>query len=166
MIISMRLHATREEIDHVCERIREFGYKVHSIEGEERVRDRRGRNVATSPLPGVAGSDAVRGKGRAHLGALQVRQQRVQEGAHSYQGERRLHRRRRVHRHGRPLLGRNRKADHGDGRGRGRSRSARSCAAAHSSRAPRPTIFRAWKRKASNSCAKPSEPRASRSSPK
>ncbi len=37
MVISMRLHATREEIDHVCERIREFGYKVHSIEGEERV---------------------------------------------------------------------------------------------------------------------------------
>ena len=37
MIISMRRHATRQEIDHVCERIREFGYKVHSIEGEERV---------------------------------------------------------------------------------------------------------------------------------
>jgi 3-deoxy-7-phosphoheptulonate synthase len=37
MIISMRPHATREEIDHVRERIREFGYKVHSIEGEERV---------------------------------------------------------------------------------------------------------------------------------
>lgn len=36
MIISMRPHATKEEIDHVCERIREFGYKVHSIEGEER----------------------------------------------------------------------------------------------------------------------------------
>jgi len=37
MIISMRPHATRQEIDHVCERIRDFGYKVHSIEGEERV---------------------------------------------------------------------------------------------------------------------------------
>jgi 3-deoxy-7-phosphoheptulonate synthase len=37
MIISMRPHATRDEIDHVCERIREFGYKVHSIEGEARV---------------------------------------------------------------------------------------------------------------------------------
>src|SRR5437868_15472769 len=37
MIISMRPHASKEEIDHVCERIREFGYKVHSIEGEERV---------------------------------------------------------------------------------------------------------------------------------
>ena len=37
MIISMRLHATREEIDGVCERIRDFGYKVHTIQGEERV---------------------------------------------------------------------------------------------------------------------------------
>src|SRR3979411_2703984 len=37
MIISMRLHVTREEIDRVCERVRDFGYKVHSIEGEERV---------------------------------------------------------------------------------------------------------------------------------
>jgi 3-deoxy-7-phosphoheptulonate synthase len=37
MIISMRQNATREEIDYVCERIREFGYKVHSIDGEERV---------------------------------------------------------------------------------------------------------------------------------
>jgi 3-deoxy-7-phosphoheptulonate synthase len=37
MIISMRLHATREEVDAVCDRIREFGYKVHTIQGEERV---------------------------------------------------------------------------------------------------------------------------------
>lgn len=37
MIISIKLHATRAEIEAVCERIRDFGYKVHSIEGEERV---------------------------------------------------------------------------------------------------------------------------------
>jgi 3-deoxy-7-phosphoheptulonate synthase len=37
MIISMKLHATKAEVDAVCDRIREFGYKVHSIEGEERV---------------------------------------------------------------------------------------------------------------------------------
>jgi 3-deoxy-7-phosphoheptulonate synthase len=37
MIISMRKNATKEEIEHVCERIREFSFKVHSIEGEERV---------------------------------------------------------------------------------------------------------------------------------
>ncbi len=37
MIISIRSNATKEEIEHVCERIRDFGYKVHSIQGEERV---------------------------------------------------------------------------------------------------------------------------------
>ena len=37
MIISMKRGAPREEIDHVCDRIRQFGYKVHSIKGEERV---------------------------------------------------------------------------------------------------------------------------------
>src|ERR1700689_818664 len=37
MVISMRPHASRAEIDHVCDRIREFGYRVHSIEGEGRV---------------------------------------------------------------------------------------------------------------------------------
>src|SRR5271167_1039993 len=37
MIISMRLHATKEEIAQVKARIDEFGYKVHSIEGQERV---------------------------------------------------------------------------------------------------------------------------------
>ena len=37
MIISMKLNATRAEVEAVFERIRDFGYKVHSIEGEERV---------------------------------------------------------------------------------------------------------------------------------
>jgi 3-deoxy-7-phosphoheptulonate synthase len=37
MIISMKVHAKKAEIDAVCDRIREFGYKVHSIAGEERV---------------------------------------------------------------------------------------------------------------------------------
>ena len=37
MIISMRLHASKEEVQNVCARIEEFGYRVHSIEGEERV---------------------------------------------------------------------------------------------------------------------------------
>ncbi len=37
MIISMKLNATKEQIEHVCERIRDFGYKVHSIQGDERV---------------------------------------------------------------------------------------------------------------------------------
>ncbi len=37
MIVSMKLHAKREDITAVCERATDFGYKVHSIEGEERV---------------------------------------------------------------------------------------------------------------------------------
>ncbi len=37
MIISMKKGATKEQIEHVCRRIQEFGYKVHSIQGEERV---------------------------------------------------------------------------------------------------------------------------------
>ena len=36
MIISMKLHATKSEIAEVCERVTEFGYKIHAIEGEER----------------------------------------------------------------------------------------------------------------------------------
>ncbi len=37
MIISMKLHATKAEIEAVTDRIQDFGYKVHSIAGEERV---------------------------------------------------------------------------------------------------------------------------------
>ncbi|HYM11624.1 MAG TPA: 3-deoxy-7-phosphoheptulonate synthase [Bryobacterales bacterium] len=37
MVISMRLGASKEQVEHVCQRIRDFGYKVHSISGEERV---------------------------------------------------------------------------------------------------------------------------------
>ena len=36
MIISMKLGASKEQIDHVRKRIEEFGYHVHSIQGEER----------------------------------------------------------------------------------------------------------------------------------
>ncbi len=37
MIISMKMHAPRQEIDEVRAQVAHFGYKVHSIEGEERV---------------------------------------------------------------------------------------------------------------------------------
>jgi 3-deoxy-7-phosphoheptulonate synthase len=37
MIVSMKLHATKDQIEAVCERVRDFGYKIHTIEGEERV---------------------------------------------------------------------------------------------------------------------------------
>ncbi len=37
MIVSMKLHASQDAIDAVCRRIEEFGYKIHTIEGQERV---------------------------------------------------------------------------------------------------------------------------------
>ena len=37
MIISMKLHSSEQEIEEVCQRIRDFGYKIHAIHGEERV---------------------------------------------------------------------------------------------------------------------------------
>src|SRR5688572_23428699 len=37
MIISMKMHSTKEEIAAVCARIEDFGYKIHTIEGVERV---------------------------------------------------------------------------------------------------------------------------------
>jgi len=37
MIISMRLNASKKEVDEVRARIEEYGLKVHSIEGEQRV---------------------------------------------------------------------------------------------------------------------------------
>jgi 3-deoxy-7-phosphoheptulonate synthase len=37
MIISMKRHASKEELDSVLQRIQEFGYKIHTIQGEERV---------------------------------------------------------------------------------------------------------------------------------
>jgi 3-deoxy-7-phosphoheptulonate synthase len=37
VIISMKLHASKQDVENVRARIEEFGYKVHSIAGEERV---------------------------------------------------------------------------------------------------------------------------------
>src|SRR6266404_4051488 len=37
MIISMKLHATRQEIDEVRKQVEHFGYKVHSIEAMPQV---------------------------------------------------------------------------------------------------------------------------------
>jgi 3-deoxy-7-phosphoheptulonate synthase len=36
MIVAMQAEASEEEINHVCDRIREFGYRPHVIRGEER----------------------------------------------------------------------------------------------------------------------------------
>ncbi len=123
MIISMRPHATREEIDHVCERIREFGYKVHSIEGEERVViGVVGVGDVTACLESLEATPGVETR-RAHFGAVQVRQPGIPKRALAPSsvngveigGDE-------FDRDGRAVLGGKRKADHGDGRRRGRGR--------------------------------------------
>lgn len=37
MVISLKRHSTKQQIEEVCDRIRDFGYKIHASEGEERV---------------------------------------------------------------------------------------------------------------------------------
>lgn len=37
MIISMKRHASKDDLESVLQRIQEFGYKIHTIQGEERV---------------------------------------------------------------------------------------------------------------------------------
>ncbi len=84
MIISMKLHSTKEEIEQVCERIRDFGYKIHSIEGEERVViGAVGIGDVTACLESVEATPQS-GESRAHFGALQVRQQGIPNGAHAH----------------------------------------------------------------------------------
>ena len=118
MIISMRPHATREEIDHVCERIREFGYKVHSIEGEERVvigvvgmGDVTACLESLEATPGV--ENAVRISAPYKFVSREFRKEPsairlngIEIGGDEFVDD------------GRPLLRRKRKADHGDRRRR------------------------------------------------
>src|SRR5271156_4176206 len=56
MIVNMSGSATEEQINHVVERIKEFGYQAHLIRGEERT---------------VIGVVGVSGKHRSELEALQ-----------------------------------------------------------------------------------------------
>ena len=66
-------------------------------------------------------------------------------------------RRQRSRGHGRPMLGRIARAALHRGRAGCKGRRAASCAAARSSRAARPTPFRAWGWKGSSCCAKPGD---------
>ena len=120
----MRPHATREEIDHVCERIAEFGYKVHSIEGEERVvigvvgvGDVTACLESLEATPGV--ESAVRISAPYKFVSKEFRKEHT-----AITRQRRGNRRRRIRRDGRPLFRGMRKADHGDGGGCGRGRRA------------------------------------------
>ena len=70
MIISIKLHATKEQVAEVRARIEEFGYKVHSIEGEERVVIGAVGHGRCHRLPGIAGGHAPGGESRAYLSAV------------------------------------------------------------------------------------------------
>ena len=135
MIISMRPHATKEEIDHVCERIREFGYKVHSIEGEQRVvigvvgmGDVTACLESLEATPGV--ESAVRISAPYKFVSKEFKKEHTAMRINGVEIGRR-----RVRRDGRPLFGGIREADHGDGgrRGHGRRQDAarRRLQAAH-----------------------------------
>jgi 3-deoxy-7-phosphoheptulonate synthase len=64
MIISMLPNATEEQIDHVCDKIRGFGYSVHPIRGKERVvigaiGDRKDKDRIISVMESVPGVESV-----------------------------------------------------------------------------------------------------------
>ena len=148
MMVIMQEGATDEHIARVVPRIEEVGASAHVSHGERvavigAIGDRE-------ELPAAARGPSRRRPGGRHPQAVQAGRPRVPpadtvvevRGKRSAAGLR--HDRR-------PLLGRDRRADHG-GRARGRgSRRARCCAAARSSRAPRPTPSRASARKACRS---------------
>lgn len=64
MIISMVPHASKEQIQHVCEKIKSFGYSAHPIFGEERVvigaiGDGRDKDRVISVMESVPGVESV-----------------------------------------------------------------------------------------------------------
>ncbi len=93
MIISMKLHATRQEIDEVRNQVEHFGYKVHSIEGEERVVIGVVGVGGRYGVHGVRQVHAAGGESGAHLRAVQICEQRISlgedAGAREWHGNRR-----------------------------------------------------------------------------
>ncbi len=64
MIISMLPSATQEQIEHVCDRIKSFGYSVHPIRGEERtvigaIGDGKDKDRIISVMEAVPGVESV-----------------------------------------------------------------------------------------------------------
>src|SRR5215813_413725 len=64
MIISMLRGATPEQIEHVCDKIRSFGYSAHPIKGEERtvigaVGDGKDKDRIISVMESVPGVESV-----------------------------------------------------------------------------------------------------------
>ena len=148
MIISMKLHSTKEEIEQVCERIRDFGYKIHSIEGEERVvigavgvGDVTACLESLEAMPQVEKAVRISAPYKFVSKEFRTERTRIRVNGCEIGGDEFVVM-------AGPCSVESRKADHGSGRGRGAQRAPSCCAAARSSRALRPTISRAWKRKA------------------
>ncbi len=104
MIISMKLHATRDEIDEVCGivsilDIRSIRLKARSVSSSV------SSASAMSPLAWNRWRPCRRLRMRAHFRPIQVRQQGISQRQNTHQGEWRGNRRRRICRDGRPLFG-------------------------------------------------------------
>ena len=107
MIISMKQGASREQIDHVRERIIAFGYKVHSIEGEERVViGAVGVGDTTPAIEQVESAPGVESVTPISQPCYKVVSRQMQPLKTSDQGRWHRNRRGQLHRNGRPLLGR------------------------------------------------------------
>ena len=64
MIISMLPGATQEQVEHVCDKIKSFGYSVHPIKGEERtvigaIGDGKDKDRIISVMESVPGVESV-----------------------------------------------------------------------------------------------------------
>ena len=145
MVVVMKERATEAQIDAVIARLIELGMDVHRSSGSDAHRARRRRR--TQGRSGTDRHPRRRARGAAHHRALQARQPHVQAGGHGRHARRRADRRRRSDRHGRAVLGGDRRAGHGERGRRQASRRRRSCAAARSSRAARRTASRALARR-------------------
>ena len=148
MIISMKLHATKAEVEAVFERIRDFGYKVHSIAGEERVvigvvgvGDVTPCLESLEAMPQV--EKAVRISAPYKFVSREFSSVKTRVRANGVDD-----RRRRICRDGRPLLRREREADSSRPRCSWPRTARNFCAGAPSSRAHRRTISREWSARA------------------
>ncbi len=149
MIIVMKKGASKEELAEVKKRIKELGYKPHVIHGETRnvvgaVGDERGKAVLQSieSMPGVENVVPI-------LKPYKLASKEVKPEPTAVEIAPGLSDRwRQARRHGRPLFGRERGADSGDGPCGQSGRARPCCAVALSSRGPAPILSRAWRRMA------------------
>ena len=146
MIISMKRGSKREEIDAVCAIVQHFGYKVHSIEGEERV------------VIGVVGVGDVTPCMESVEALPQVENVMRITAPYEFVSKEFRPEKSRIRVDGAEIGGDEFIVIAGPARWRAKNRSCERqkrwprpvrscCAVARSSRAPRRTIFKGWRRK-------------------